>query len=104
MRIISFLLGITAAVALVFFSSNLLKDNPAKASYWIPKVFTYQDQLLAKRDSRPKLVVIAGSNGITDLMGLISKNIPILTWSTWPFILVLIWIFIKTALRKTETR
>jgi len=64
MRFISFLLGITAAIALVYFSPNLLKDNPAKASYWIPKVFTYQDQLLAKRDGRPKLVVIAGSNGI----------------------------------------
>ncbi len=64
MRITAFIVGILTATALFFYSPYLLKDNPAKASYWIPKVFTYQDQLLAKRDNRPKLVVIAGSNGI----------------------------------------
>ncbi len=64
MRLFAFITGVFAALMLFVASPYLLKDNAAKASYWIPKVFTYQDQLLAKRDNRPKLVIISGSNGI----------------------------------------
>ena len=64
MRLTAFIAGIAVAAIALLFSPHFLKDNPAAASYWIPKVFTYQDRLLAERDGRPKLVVISGSNGI----------------------------------------
>lgn len=65
-RLASFLSGICAALALVFFAPFLLQDNPAKGSYWIAKVLTYQDQLLeqSKAKDKPRLIVIGGSNGL----------------------------------------
>ena len=63
-RIASFLTGICTALALVYFSPFLLKDNPAIGSYWIAKLLTYQDQLLAEKTSKPRLIVIGGSNGL----------------------------------------
>ena len=63
-RLASFLTGILAALALIYYSPLLLKDNPAKASYWIPALLTYQDKLLAAETEKPRLVVIGGSNGL----------------------------------------
>ena len=63
-RLASFLSGIVAALALVYFSPILLKDNPAKGSYWIAKVLTYQDELLEASKDKPRLIIIGGSNGL----------------------------------------
>ncbi len=63
-RLASFISGICAALALLFFAPQILKDNPAKASYWIAKVLTYQDKLLAEASDRKRLVIIGGSNGL----------------------------------------
>lgn len=63
-RLASFISGILAALALFFFSPFLLKDNPAKGSYWIAKVLTLQDQLLQAETGKPRLVIVGGSNGL----------------------------------------
>jgi hypothetical protein len=63
-RLASFISGICAALALVFFAPHLLKDNPAKGSYWIAKVLTYQDSLLDKQSGKKRLIFIGGSNGL----------------------------------------
>lgn len=64
LRLTSFVLGIGAALALLFWSPVWLKDNPAKGSYWIAKVLTLQDQLLAAETGKPRLVIVGGSNGL----------------------------------------
>ena len=64
LRLASFVSGICAAAAAVFFAPDMLKDNPAVGSYWIAKVLTYQDNLLEKSTDKKRLIVIGGSNGL----------------------------------------
>lgn len=63
-RLASFLAGILTALLLVYLAPVLLKDNPAKGSYWIAALLTHQDRLLAAEPKKPRLVVIGGSNGL----------------------------------------
>ena len=63
-RLASFVSGILAALALVYFAPVFLKDNPAKGSYWIAKVLTLQDRRLDEKTDKPRLIVIGGSNGL----------------------------------------
>ena len=63
-RLSAFIGGVAAALGLFYAAPALLKDNPAKGSYWIAKVLTYQDDLLEKEADRPRLSVPAGSNGL----------------------------------------
>lgn len=63
-RLANMLAGICTALALLYFAPYFLKDNPAKGSYWIAKVLTYQDALLHEKTDKPRLVFLGGSNGL----------------------------------------